>query len=122
MQYKESTITEYSKFQFVEQRSHTTFGRFYPHTYTFWSLFRMQKHHSSEWCFLFYPLHQKQGGFFFEEVLSSFSSNITRREKNSAKINKDGAKIERNVLRRRPFAHIINILEGMPWYEHAAIL
>ena len=31
------------KSQFVEQSSHTTFGRFYPYLYTVWSLFRTKE-------------------------------------------------------------------------------
>ena len=32
-----------NKFQFVDQCCHNTFGRFYPHLYTVWSLFRKKK-------------------------------------------------------------------------------
>ena len=38
-----SVKTQTYKFQSVEQSSHTTFGRFYPHLYIFWSLFRNKK-------------------------------------------------------------------------------
>lgn len=34
---------EFDKSQFVKQSSHTTFGRFYPHLYTVWSLFGRKK-------------------------------------------------------------------------------
>ena len=45
------------KFQFVEQRCHNTFGRFYPRLYTVGSLFRKKKHHPSGGVSFWYGIH-----------------------------------------------------------------